>query len=340
MKGKIIILVFGLIFSGIRVIAQKNFNEYVKLYPIGEDPNIRGMSSYRSEETILFEANPTVRFSVYNNFLKQLGNDSCHAQAWYVSVRPQFRMYTDNSLPVKTPSYRVFFGTQHLFRLGHKDMEERNERFIGFSLESGHYSNGQSGCAFSKAIEDGTAACDSVYGAITPESDLSELLNRESGNFSTNLTELILTYRRYTLDDDSNPGNGHIFNAGIVLYHDRFLGLGNFGGFSDNDINLYGRWRFLAGYEFMHVFKNGAGTRISLKENIELISGAAAQVNPLRNEVTITWYPFKHSRALGFLASYIYGHDNYNFRFVDSGNQGTLGITWSQFPPVRISNRF
>jgi hypothetical protein len=319
---------------------QKNSSEYIQVYPIGDDPNIRGMSSYRPEETILFEANPIVRFSVYNNFLKRLMNDSCHAQAWYISVRPQFRMYTDNSLPVKTPSYRVLLGTQHLFRLPDPGSAARKEHFLGFSLESGHYSNGQSGCAFSETVEDGSPQCDSVYNLLTPETDLSKMLNRRSGNYSTNLTELIFSYRIYTIDGNNCPMNGHIANAGIMLYHDRFLGIGNFGGYSDNDIKLYGRWRYLAGYEYMHVFKNGEGTRISLKENMEWIAGAAEQVNAFRNEVIVTWYPFPKSRALGFFAGYIYGHDNYNFRFVDSGHQGFIGITWTQFPPIQLTNRF
>ncbi|MEL7148098.1 MAG: hypothetical protein AAFO69_17110, partial [Bacteroidota bacterium] len=37
-----------------------------QFYPIGEDPLIRGMTSYTRKETILFEASPTVRFSFAN----------------------------------------------------------------------------------------------------------------------------------------------------------------------------------------------------------------------------------------------------------------------------------
>ena len=96
---------------------QKSFNDYAKFYPIGDDPNIRFITSYVKQEDILFEANPVLKLSFYNNFVKGLINEDKHTQAWYISFKPQIRMYTDNSLPIKTPSYRIFLGTQHLFNL-------------------------------------------------------------------------------------------------------------------------------------------------------------------------------------------------------------------------------
>lgn len=102
---KILILVLFLLLSFCSANAQIGFNDYAQFYPIGEDPNIRFMTSYTKEETILFEANPTVRFGFYNNFMKGLMNSKKHTQAWYTSFRSQLRMYTDNSKPVKTPSY-------------------------------------------------------------------------------------------------------------------------------------------------------------------------------------------------------------------------------------------
>ncbi|HKR06908.1 MAG TPA: hypothetical protein VJY62_19890 [Bacteroidia bacterium] len=333
---KSLLLIF---FSGICLTAsgQKDFNLYTQVYPIGDDPNIRLMTSYRSEEKILFEANPTVRFSLYNTFIKGLMNNARHTQAWYISVRPQFRMYTDNSLPVRTPSYRVLLGTQHLFRLPNAKLTGRKEHFLGFSLESGHYSNGQDGCAFSEKFQDESTECDSIYNLINSETDLSSILNRRSGNFSTNLTELIINYRRYAIDDNNKPLKGYSIHLGMVLYHDKFLGIADFGGYSDNDIKIYGRWRYLAGVEYMHVFKKGEGTRISFKENLELIQGAHKHVKPFRSETIFTWYPFIKSKALGFFICYIYGHDNYNFRFIDSGQQACFGISWTQFQPVQLT---
>lgn len=326
---KALTLVLFLLSSFCSTYGQIGFNDYAQFYPIGEDPNIRLMTSYRNEETILFEANPTVRFGFYNNFMKGLMNSDKHTQAWYAAFRPQLRMYTDNSNPVKTPSYRVLLGTQHLFRLS---KEEAIQHFVGFSLESGHYSNGQSGCAFSRDFEDETVACDSIYSLITSSTDLSGMLNRTNGNFATNLTELILNYRRYNLDDNNLPKKMHSVDLGLVLYHDKFLGFASFGGYSDDDIKIYGRWRFLVGYEYMRVLKEGAGLSFSFRQNIEVINGAHDEVNSIRSDSKFAVYPFEKSKTLGVFISYMYGHDNYNFRFVDSGHQGTFGFTWNQFP--------
>ena len=253
-----------ILFHCSQVFGQKAFNDFVQFYPIGEDPNIRLMSSYTKQETILFEANPIVRYSFYNNFVKGLmDEDKQHTQAWYLSYRPQLRMYTDNSLPVRTPSYKILVGTQHLFRINSSNSERHN--FLGFSLESGHYSNGQDGSAFSELFTDGSIQSDSIYNLISPSTKLSEILNRRSGNFSTNLTEVIINYRTYKLDDDNIPKQLFSFNLGYVLYHNRFLGIGNFGGFTQNDIKIYGRHRFLLGIEFMNVLEKLGNTRYSFK---------------------------------------------------------------------------
>ncbi|MEL7146631.1 MAG: hypothetical protein AAFO69_09710, partial [Bacteroidota bacterium] len=176
-------------------------------------------------------------------------------------------------------------------------------------------SNGQSGCAFSKQLADETEACDDVYTQIGPDTNLSDLLNRETGNFSTNLTELILDYRRYQLGDDGIPGKMHSFQAGYVLYHKRFMYLLNFGGYSDNDIEIFGRHRWLFAYEMMDFWswKKPDDFRFSLKQTVEVIASPHPHVNPFRFETIATIYPIPQSPAFGFLVSYIYGHDNYNY---------------------------
>ena len=328
-------LFFLILFINYGLTAQKSFNDYVTFYPIGEDPNIRYMTSYTSQEKILFEANPIVRYSFYNNFVKELMNEkNIHSQAWYINFKPQLRMYNDNSKPVRMPSYRIFLGTQHLFRL--KETKEQNQKFIGFSLESGHYSNGQDGSAFSEEYADDSPESESIYNSITDQTDLSQLLNRKNGNFSTNLTELILNYRFYDIDDEYKPSQMHSVNLGYTLYHNRFLGIADFGGYTQNDIKIYGRNRFLGGYEYMRVLKKNKNTRYTIKQNIEFIQKPHASVDPFRTETIFTYYPFPKSKTFGFMTSYIYGHDNYNFRFVDSGHQVSFGLTWSQFPPVQV----
>ncbi|MFN8808557.1 MAG: hypothetical protein ACK5WO_03335 [Cyclobacteriaceae bacterium] len=322
-------LIVCMILAPVLAYPQKNFDGFRQIYPVTDDPYIGLRTSYVPSETILFEASPTVRYSFSNNIMDGLMEDKPHMRAWYISFRPHLRMYTDNSLPVKTPSYRIFFGTQHMFRF-------TNDRFLTVALESGHYSNGQAGCAFNENIADGTPACDSVYRLINDHSDLSHMLNRSSGNFSTNLTELIFNYRINQLDDDMRPRRVHSIRAGFVLYHDNFLGVLPFGGYSEADIDLYGRIRYQLGYEYIHSFDSG--TRLSVAENLELIQGAHPRVNPWRSDLRITYYAWKNIPEFGVFLSYLAGHDNYNFRFVDSGHQLMGGITWSIFPPVALKS--
>lgn len=315
-------------------LAAQNKQTYLQVYPIGDDPNIRWMSSYIDKETILFEANPTVRFGFTNNFVQGLQNNKQHTRAWYIAYRGQLRMYTDNSLPVKMPSQRVLLGTQHMFRLI-QGSNQLKEKFVSFSLESGHYSNGQIGCAFSTIEFDQTPACDSIYAIITPDSDLSDMLNRNTGNFSTNMTELIINFRSVDLDEEFYTERMHSVSLGYLLYHDRMLGIFDIGGFSDNDIKIYGRHRLLATYEYVAPL-NWGNRRFSLKQNFELIIGAHNSVQPIRSETMAILFPFEESRALGFQVSLITGHDNYNYRFVDAGTQVTVGVTWSIFPPIKM----
>ena len=121
----------------ISICCHGQMNMFLQYYPISEQPNIRYMSSYTKQETILFEANPIVKYSFYNNFYENLVNNRKCASAYYLSFRPQLRMYISNSKPVRTPSYRIFVGTQHMFRL---TQSTTVQDFAGFSVES-YYKN-------------------------------------------------------------------------------------------------------------------------------------------------------------------------------------------------------
>jgi hypothetical protein len=207
--------------------------------------------------------------------------------------------------------------------------------FLALAIESGHYSNGQSGCTFDSDLNDETEECDDVYRLITSQTNLSEILNRNSGNFSTNLTRLSLNYRFNNINDDNIPAIIHSFTAYWELYHNNMFGLVDLGGYSDFDIEIYGKHRFGFGYEFIHTPTDKIKFRYSLGQKFEIIQGAHNYVNPLRSESTIILYPW--DRDIGFFASYIYGHDNYNYRFVDSGHQINFGVTWDWFTPFEIN---
>ena len=78
--------------------------------------------------------------------------------------------------------------------------------------------------------------------------------------------------------------------------------------------------------------------RCTLRQNLEYIQKPHKSVEPGRPETQFTFYPIKRNPRLGFFVSYIHGHDNYNFRFVDSGNQVAVGVSWDQFPPMQLSS--
>lgn len=325
-----------LLFAFSNILAQSGFNGFTEIYPLGEDPNLRYMTSYTPQEKIMFEANPIMRYSLYNSFVAGLKDTIRHPQGWYIAFKPQLRLYEGNSKPVKMPSYRILLGTQHLFRFPCK--ERFAARFWGFSLESGHYSNGQNRSSFSDEYEDESIEGNAIYETITPSTQLSDILNRSSGNFSTNLTEVLVNYRTYKTHRDYVARQMFSYTLGYMLYHNRFIGLFDFGGYTQNDIKLYGRNRFSLAGEFMHELPPTKCRyfRYSLKQTLEYIEKPHESVEKLRAETILTLYPFQGSRAFGFLMSYIYGHDNYNFRFVDHGNQFSIGITWCQFPPVKV----
>ncbi|MFT4594756.1 MAG: hypothetical protein ACI9UR_000800 [Bacteroidia bacterium] len=317
------------------------YEAYSHIYPITEDPNVRWISNYSSYESIQFEANPVMKLSFHNNFAKRLKDTTkLHSHAQYIDFRPQFRLYSEESQPIKTPSYQIFLGTQHMFRL--KSKQPHAVQFIGFALQSGHYSNGQNKCAFAVDRFDGGAVCDTVYSSINAETDLSALLNRKNGNFSVNLTEITVNYRFNKINAESYAKLSHSVSLGYVIYHKGIFGIADVDLVSDEDLKILGQHRLNLSYEFTLAFriarKSKIYQRVRLKQKMETVFGSHPHINPLRLESSATLYPVSTVSALGLVFSYIYGHDNYNYRIVDSGSQFTVGLTWDLFPPVKLKN--
>lgn len=300
-----------------------NYKSLSVFYPMEELPTLGWKSKLRSDESILFDFHPILTLNFYNNFDTQMEQKKLFSMSYYFAFRPHFRMYAKNSTPVQMPSYKIFIGLKHMYRLSDK-------HYVGYAIESGHYSNGQPGCALTGGGEDQSAACDSMYALINSESNLSDMINRVNGDFSTNLSKLDFAYR-YIAEFDAfeRPKQVHSATLGFVRYHNNFLGVVDLGGFSDNAIKMYGRWRFLVSYAYS--FQWESGYRIKVMEDIEVIQGAHPFVNPFRSVTSAAIYL---PRNIGFFVSYIYGHDDYNLRFVDSGHQFGMGMTWDMFAPV------
>lgn len=305
-------------------IDNSSFNEY---YPIHEKPSFSYLSNMNSYENILFDAKPLVYYSIYNDMRKKMENTIYKpSYAAYLAFQPHFRMYQEKSKPVKTPSYKLLLGFQSL-------VKTKSDNFFAYAIESGHYSNGQSGCAFDEELIDGTAACQDSYSKINDQSDLAFLLNRKTGNFSTNLTKLSISYRFNRFKHNNNkPFNAIEFSASWINYHNKMFGLIDKGGFSDSEIKIYGRNRLGAGVLIMYDFLDKV--RYTIAVNTEYIHNAHPFIDPWRTEATFSIYPW--DRDIGFFVSGIIGHDNYNIRFIDRGKQFNVGLTWDWFAPFEI----
>ncbi|MDF1695639.1 MAG: hypothetical protein P1U56_07415 [Saprospiraceae bacterium] len=324
MKKGITLIIFAFVFQSVS--SQITHGFYRQYLPINTHAQISYLSPGSDLETILFDAEPVVRYHFYNNIAKKNLRVEPKGKAFYVSFRPHLRMYNSQSNPVRTPSYKIALGGQYSKLFHHSTTKA--EQF-SFSFESGHYSNGQPNCFLDPNILDGIPACDSLYLALANADDLSPLINRESGNFSTNWTEVIFQYKWIRADEENYMENkSHTLRLGYTLYHDKFLFLANFGGYSDNDIKLYGR-HFINGlYEYsssLNLF--GKSTDFLFNQSLDYVTNADSRVPSLRSVTKFVIFPFPSD--LGVFASFIKGRDNYNIRFVDNVTQFQIGLTWT-----------
>ena len=301
---------------------QTGFKDY---FPISERPFLASGSGNNSYETILLEAKPVVYYSIYNDIRDALNRDTITGgDAVYISIQPHLRIYDENSKPVKTPSYKAFIGWQSIIKT------QRNN-FLTAAIESGHYSNGQSKSAFSTEFEDNSPESTALYENITDETDLASILNRSNGNFSTNLTRLSLNYRINKFNSDNYPSKTHSMTLTYQLYHNRFLGAFQFGGYNPEDIKIYGHHQLEADYEFTDHFK---GMRYSFEQKIFLHPDVHPSAVIYRSETSAILYPW--DKDLGIMARFSFGYDDYNYRFVDNYSRISIGLTWDFFTPFVV----
>lgn len=322
------------IISSLSTVALSQFSKDV--YPIGEDADINYKLVQIEPGEILFEANPIVRYSFVNNFIDSLMNQYHLPVTYYLEYTPQLRMFDVTSKPVQAPSQRISFGFQGLWRfndINQRSMRHKRHSFI-WMYQTGHYSNGQQNCAFDENAIDGSEACQEAYAAITDETDLSSILNRRSGNFSTNFTRLLFAFRFDSLRRGYNAIT-HQFTFGTTIYHNPLLYFLDIGGFTIQDIRIYGRSRFHLWYEYQRTFGASDFRRISFQARGEYIVDPHPSVEPMRLEFRTNAYLFEDSPDFGFFIQGDWGHDNYNFRFLDSGFALSLGITWDAFGVIQ-----
>ncbi|MGJ8664844.1 MAG: hypothetical protein ACSHW7_00625 [Patiriisocius sp.] len=302
-----------------------SFKEY---YPIAQRSYLSGGFGNNEYEQILLDAKPSVYYSFYNDIRESVTADErTPGYAVYLSFQPQFRIYNEESKPVKTPSYKILAGWQPI-------IVTTNNNFLTLAVESGHYSNGQSNSAFSDAFEDGSEEGQAVYETINDDTDLSEILNRRTGNFSTNLTRISFNYRQNKFTDEVIPKRIHSYTLSYQLYHDKFFGFIDFGGYNPEDIGIYGRHRIEAQYEFTFYWK---GMRVAAGQDVFLQLGAHPSVTPYRSQTRMIVHPW--NTDLGFFGQFDFGFDDYNYRFVDSFPRMSFGISWDWFTPFLLESK-
>lgn len=303
----------------------KGFKDY---YPISVRPFLSAGFGNNPYETILFEAEPVVYYGLYNDIRQALTSDTLRTgDAVYISVQPQLRLYTGESKPVKTPSYKVLLGWQRI-------LSTSNNNFITAAIETGHYSNGQAGAAFSNEYADGSEEGNAVYNTITDQTGLAAKLNRSSGNFSTNLTRLSLNYRVNHFNADQKPLEIHSYTLTYQVYHDRFMGIFIFGGYNPNDIGIIGHNQIEAGYEYTGYWKK---MRYSFSEKLEFHFKSHPSIKIYRSETSAMIYPWDSD--LGFMARFSFGYDDYNYRMVDHFPRFSVGVTWDWFTPFVVKDK-
>lgn len=299
------------------MIAQKQtpFNAYL---PIRESAGLNWSSPMVESEPLIFEAEPTFYFSLYNSYpfydtLKQVEKQ----EAFYGNFSSHFRMFQGRSKPVRMPSYKAFLGYQRSFELG--------EGYFSFALESGHYSNGQSGCAWADTSVDGTLDCRRLAQGLSENEDLAQRLNRVNGNFSTNLSRIRLQY----VSPKNSGDQAYVQRVELdySYYHEALFLIFKYNGSADNDINVIGRHQL--GFSYEYIRNTEHNLRYTVKQSVKRLFGQHASIEPWRFETRLSLFPEDWITA--FYLEYIYGHDDYNFRIVDAGQQISVGIRWDLF---------
>jgi hypothetical protein len=198
------------------------------------------------DEKIVFEARPRLHFPLreFLDVTERLGDDQQFFWKLDVVFDPHIRMFQDVSVPVRMPSYRVFLAPTLMY-VPATDVPDTGRRaaprnFYALTVEHGHYSNGQEGCAFDAESKDGSDECMAVY-ANFDQIDLQQDLNRGSGEFSTNFVRAKVKYLRINNYGDE-PNGGRYSRTEVTLSGTRLVNRilwADFGGYASDDTKFY-----------------------------------------------------------------------------------------------------
>jgi hypothetical protein len=268
-------------------------------------------------EKVMMEARPILKIPIIDNLSPVIAQDSTY-QRFSIIFDPHIRMLYKNSMPVTMPSYRAFISyapTRYVSSV---------KSFITPIFEHGHYSNGQAGCTFGSS-EDADSSCQVLYSGLD-DLDLSEQLNRRSGEFSTNFVRGRLKLMKVL---GFFEGTGMVEEALEVTleytrYINRLFGF-SVAGYNELDAEFYSMNRYLAevaGHHYLMMFN----------EMTQLRYGVSAQYLPSRHSeitpYTVTLFgSFTYPSGLGVFAKVEKGQDLYNVRMVDDIFRVLIGIS-------------
>lgn len=249
-----------------------------------------------------------------------------------ISMLVNLRQTTENSAPVRTPSYmprgRLTFVRTRASVTG-SVIERRFADTTQWVLETtpfGHYSNGQDGCLF--VGQD--AAKDCAF--PSPVADSALVVNRKDGSFSTHYLEAALAHRWITWEGDSLSGGSTRRGAAsittaFVRVRDYQLYSGIGGGMEADLRRLYGTRRVRAGGEYTAESKRGPTGPWWISGWVEMGNGhAPGNVTRLRASVEYG-KTFDAMGGTGVFARWYSGHDDYNLGFLQRINVLQVGIT-------------
>ncbi|MGL1936255.1 MAG: hypothetical protein OCD01_14590 [Fibrobacterales bacterium] len=301
----LILCVASLLFSQYQFLEETPFIGWST--PTGNDYN----------EKVMMEARPILKVPLIDQLTPVVYKDSNY-QRFSIIFDPHIRMLYKNSMPVIMPSYRAYISyapTRYVSSV---------KSFITPMIEHGHYSNGQAGCAFGSS-EDADSTCQTLYDTLD-ELNLSEQLNRRSGEFSTNFIRGRLKLMKVLGFYD---GTGMVEDALEVTleftrYINRLFGF-SIAGYNELDAEFYSMNRYLAevaGHHYLMMFN----------EMTQLRYGVSAQYLPSRHS-EITPYNislfgnFTYPSGLGVFVKAEKGQDLYNVRMVDDIFRVFIGIS-------------
>ncbi len=308
-------LLFSLSFLIAVFATQAQNNPFSGYMPIQEAPSLQWLSPGEESEPMVFDAEPIIYYYVYNSYREDsLAKGDVKPEGIYLNFISNFRMYQGKSTPIKTPSYKAIVGWQRSQGIG-------TPTVFTYMLETGHYSNGQSRCAWSDTSLDRSLGCNKLYQGINDHTDLDVLLNRSSGNFTTNFSRFAL---KLELKGKEPSHYYQSFQMSYTYNHVAFAGIINYGGSVENDLSIIGDGEAKVEHEI--ALQGKEESMWSLRQSFGYLIDAHPSIEPIRYTAQLHYFPADWSTA--FHLFYAFGHDNYNYRMVDEVSQIGFGLVW------------